>query len=335
MMSNMHYTECPVCKANNVEIGQESYHVFVHCDSCGRFIIRKDNHSWEEKPHDFDRLASYLYYNGKIKPPIKVHDEECFYNLIGDEKEYEFFTNEERRECYQVTDAIVENWYPKTFSEKVDVFLLGLAQKANYMGEVISLSDEEWLSACFVKRSMNDDDLNRRKLSNQVSYFVDYLKKKEYVNFSGNDCMILPEGQKRIDDLQKKEAENSKNIFVAMAFSEDMEPVRKAIKEAIKSSGYLPRIMDEIQHNHQIVPEMLYEIRKAKCVIAELSNHNNGAYYEAGFALGTGKEVIHLCRKSSFGADGHFDVKQINTILWDSEEEIVKKLADRIKATIG
>ena len=93
--------------------------------------------------------------------------------------------------------------------------------------------------------------------------------------------------------------------------------------------------MDEIEHNHQIVPEMLYEIREAKFVIAELTGHNNGAYFEAGYALGLGKEVIQICSKSKFGEDGHFDVKQINTILWDDTDDLIKKLVARIKATIS
>ena len=92
--------------------------------------------------------------------------------------------------------------------------------------------------------------------------------------------------------------------------------------------------MDEIEHNHQIVPEMLYEIRQARFVIAELTGHNNGAYYEAGYALGLGKDVIHVCKSEQFGTDGHFDVKQVNTVLWDNETELAEKLAKRIKATI-
>ena len=114
-----------------------------------------------------------------------------------------------------------------------------------------------------------------------------------------------------------------------------MVPVREAIKNALIKCGYIPRIMDEIEHNHQIVPEMLYEIREARFVVAELTGHNNGAYFEAGYALGNGKDVIQVCQKSKFGEDGHFDVKQVNTILWDTPEELTTRLIARIKATIA
>lgn len=120
-----------------------------------------------------------------------------------------------------------------------------------------------------------------------------------------------------------------------MSFDDSMNEVRETIKNVIISNGYNPRIMDEVEHNHQIVPEMLYEIRQSKFVIAELTNHNNGAYFEAGYALGVGKDVIQVCRKDTFGTDGHFDVKQVNTILWEDQENLYKRLDARIKATIS
>ena len=109
---------------------------------------------------------------------------------------------------------------------------------------------------------------------------------------------------------------------------------REAIKEAVTSCGFVPRIMDEIHHNHQIVPEMLYEIRESRFVIAELTEHNNGAYFEAGYALGKEKEVIQICKEDAFAQDGHFDVKQINTILWHDTDDLKEKLKARIRATL-
>jgi nucleoside 2-deoxyribosyltransferase len=145
----------------------------------------------------------------------------------------------------------------------------------------------------------------------------------------------LPKGYERIDLLQKNIAKNTKNVFIAMSFAPEMANVRNAIKSALLECGFVPRIMDEIEHNHQIVPEMLYEIREARFVIAELTGHNNGAYFEAGYALGFGKEVIQVCQKSKFGDDGHFDVKQINSVLWEDTDDLTRKLISRIKATIA
>lgn len=150
------------------------------------------------------------------------------------------------------------------------------------------------------------------------------------------DCKIkiLAKGWTRIEDIEQSD-ESKKNVFVAMSFDKSMAETRETIKRAIIANGFIPRIMDEIEHNHQIVPEMLYEIRQAKFVIAELTGHNNGAYFEAGYALGLDKDVIQVCKKDTFGADGHFDVKQVNTILWENQEDLYKRLDARIKATIS
>ena len=139
----------------------------------------------------------------------------------------------------------------------------------------------------------------------------------------------------RIYDLQKNQS-NNKNVFIAMKFGEETLDLRDALKQAISKAGYLPVLIDEVQYNGQIVPEMLYQIRESRFVIAELSHHNNGAYYEAGYALGLGKEVIHICEEEAMGSKLHFDVKQVNTITYkaDDLDGLKERLTKRIQATI-
>lgn len=52
---------------------------------------------------------------------------------------------------------------------------------------------------------------------------------------------------------------------------------------------------------------------------------------EEGYAMGIGKTVIQLCQKDTIL---HFDIAQKNTIMWDVEDDIPKRLANRIRATI-
>ena len=91
-----------------------------------------------------------------------------------------------------------------------------------------------------------------------------------------------------------------------------MNIVRDSIKRAIEDAGYLPVIIDEKEHNNQIVPEIFYEIKNSKFIVADLCGHRNGVYYEAGYAKGLGKEVILTCRQSDFDKK-HFDVAQQST----------------------
>lgn len=331
-MSNQETRKCPVCGTQAQLSREDRYHTFVECPICGRFEVM-DTFFCKDKnyPDDKDKLASYLYYNGAINPPIS---DSRFFNYIGDKAMFDAQWIEYPW-CYHVTKEIVDNWYPKTFSEKVDIFLLGLASRSNFMGELMLFSEEELDSACFVNRHPQGPmKTHPDAIKDQSKYFIDYLVKQEYIQAKVHQCILLPKGMERVDALQRNSANTTKNVFVAMSFAPEMKEVRDAIKNALIECGYTPRIMDEIEHNHQIVPEMLYEIREARFIIAELTGHNNGAYFEAGYALGYGKEVIQVCQKSKFGEDGHFDVKQVNTILWDTTEELTQRLSARIKATI-
>lgn len=121
------------------------------------------------------------------------------------------------------------------------------------------------------------------------------------------------------------------SVFVAMSFDDDLKAVRKSISKVIKDEGLTPMLIDSKEHNNQIVPEIFSEIDKAKFVIADLTHHKTGVYYEAGYAKGMGKEVIFTCRKEDF-ENRHFDVAQTNTIVWETPDELSERLANRIEA---
>jgi len=76
------------------------------------------------------------------------------------------------------------------------------------------------------------------------------------------------------------------------------------------------------------------EIRTARFVVAELSHHNNGAYWEAGFARGLGKPVIYMFNKKIGGSvrPPHFDVGSDHYIAWDQDKP--QEAADALKGII-
>lgn len=94
-----------------------------------------------------------------------------------------------------------------------------------------------------------------------------------------------------------------KRVFVAMSFNEELKELRKQLCIVIEANGFKPVIIDSKEHNNQIVPEIFYEIERAEFVIADLTHHKAGVYYEAGYAKGVGKQVIFTCRKDEFEKD--------------------------------
>ena len=124
-----------------------------------------------------------------------------------------------------------------------------------------------------------------------------------------------------------------------MSFKPEAESIRSCFKTAITAAGYVPMVIDEKEHNHQIVPELLKEIEKSKFLVLDVTYPNYGAYYEAGYALALGKEVIICCDKKVFSDDKyerpHFDIAQASQIRWSSEEELIERLTKRINATVA
>ena len=88
---------------------------------------------------------------------------------------------------------------------------------------------------------------------------------------------------------------------------------------------------DLIQSRDYIMLELLKSIRESRFVVVDLSDYNNGACFEEGYAMGLGKAVIQVCKK---GTELHFDAAQKNTIVFESTEDLSVRLTKRIKATI-
>ena len=167
-------------------------------------------------------------------------------------------------------------------------------------------------------------------------YFIirGYIEQRKGAQWFDKDgflkLSLTPEGYDRVDILQKNSA-NGKNAFVAMQFGEETVPVREAIRKGVEKAGYIAIFIDEVQHNDFITPELLKYIKNSRFVVVDLTNKNNGAYFEEGYAMGLGKDVIQICQKD---VKLHFDIAQKNTIMWEDENDIIEKLANRIKATI-
>lgn len=338
--------KCRFCGCEDAFIAQDAdgEREYIECPICGNYIVPFSSaYLFDEiygdaygKKYDKPKLVSYLYHN-------KVHER---YAFVGTDSAFEQYRRYNPQSvAFLVDPNNVENWYPKTFEERINYILLLWAKKSNFIGESLQIGVNElnpffflvnkvrthkWDQEIrFIVRYLGNDGLIEHPiLDEKMNAYIAGLKTIDFTSFT-----LSAKAWGRIYKLQKDKASN-KNVFVAMKFGDATYDLREKIKEGIREAGYEPRIMDEIEHNHQIVPEMLYEIKNSRFVVAELSHHNNGAYYEAGFAYGQDKEVIHICSEEALKSDLHFDVAQINTIVYKDIDELPEKLRKRIQATI-
>lgn len=220
------------------------------------------------------------------------------------------------------------NLYPKSMTERIKLSLINLSKKYPKKGSKIDIKDNLfYLLYCTSK--LGDIEEIEWFLNSLVN--TGYLTKNEH---SGYEISLL--GWEEIDKINKSEFKNYYG-FLAMAFKDETESISEVFKNAILKCGYVPRRIDEKEHNNQIVPEILYEISKSKFIVVDITYPNYGAYYEAGYAEALGKQVILCCREKEFNGENrpHFDVAQKSTIVWKDERDLEERLIRRIKATIG
>lgn len=322
---------CPTCgNAATVSFsGPLNQEIIVKCETCGVYVIT----DVAEEEMDRDKVAAWLYYHAKYDEKQKRFTSAFGITIDPHRK------NDSREKTLEE----IYNWYPDSFNERISLILLGLAKKTKFLGNYERLTREQLISALFIKRY--DDNLTRLNdniISSQLSDILDYLEKSELIEYGSNTedsfpFKLLTKGWQRVDELQKSK-ENTKNVFVSMAFNDGTKDTREAIRAGIINAGYSPEFIDEIIHNHQIMPEMFRLIRECRFLIMDVTEQNHGAYYEAGYAQGLGKEVIITCRKEEFvNPDNkpHFDIAQKQILVWEDYDDLTKKLSEWIKAITG
>ncbi len=137
-------------------------------------------------------------------------------------------------------------------------------------------------------------------------------------------------------ELSKKDTISNK-CFVAMSFDKSLKKIyddvfKPAAKEVEDLTAYR---IDEKEHNDNIDDHIIVEIRESRFIIADLTEHKQGVYWEAGFAEGLGKTVIYTCRKNEFD-NVHFDLNHRNIIIWEEDQldDFKQRLINRIKLTV-
>jgi hypothetical protein len=139
------------------------------------------------------------------------------------------------------------------------------------------------------------------------------------------------------DYLEKHDhhIEERTQAFVAMSFSEDLKPIWEGpIFRAISRAGYKPYRVDAEPHSDRIDFKIISEIKNSRFLIADVTQHKLGVYFEAGYALGLGLPVIWCVRKDDL-KNAHFDTRQYNHIVWETGDDLEDQLYQFICAIIG
>lgn len=221
-------------------------------------------------------------------------------------------------------------------------------QLSNYPTQAIEVAHRSLINYSITYPHYGDNicpDWHEKRLSFEHEYnnnhscgVMKLLQDLGYVKDPDNNfCYIITAaGWQKIDELRKEERIVHQG-FIAMSFREETKPIREAFRKAMQESGYSVAVIDEKEHNNQIVPEIFYEIERSKFVVVDVTYPNYGAYYEAGYAQALGKQVIICCREAEFhdkSTRPHFDISQKSMVVWKDEVDLIQRLKRRIEATV-
>jgi hypothetical protein len=220
--------------------------------------------------------------------------------------------------------------------EKAEKILMQLARKFPKPGQITDLSGGAHLEFLGVGRLADTNEL-QFFMRDYLCAEMNFLLRHKLVTALGDDSRysISPKGWAYLESLRHGNPD-SQIGFVAMWFDEEVKDAWVAVENGIRDAGYKPFRVDQKEHNNDITDEIIAGIRGSKFLVADLTRHRNGVYFEAGFARGLGLEVVWLCRKSD-EKDRHFDIRQLNCIFWEEDKlpELTRALTNRIVATIG
>ena len=145
------------------------------------------------------------------------------------------------------------------------------------------------------------------------------------------DIKLTPDGWEHVEQI-KRSLRDSNQAFVAMWFDASLDETwENGFKPALISTGFSPYRVDQDPHNEKIDDRIIAEIRKSGILVADVTGHRPGVYFEAGFAMGLNIPVLWTCRASDID-EAHFDTRQYNHVVWESPEDLKDKLAYRIAA---
>ena len=171
----------------------------------------------------------------------------------------------------------------------------------------------------------------------EVITLVGILEEEGYLTVKrlGHTCMVWPTAKGLVTAEGASLGSSLVQGFVAMSFDPVMNDAwQRGFSTAIKDAGYEPLRIDMKEHVNGITDEIIAEIRQSRFVVADYTHQKSGVYFEAGFALGIGLTIIQTCRADEI-AQFHFDIRHINTLIWQDPAGLARDLARRIRAVIG
>jgi|WetSurMetagenome_2_1015567.scaffolds.fasta_scaffold49590_3 nucleoside 2-deoxyribosyltransferase len=234
---------------------------------------------------------------------------------------------------WTIDKIIQEADYPHTPKEKLDNLILTLFKMQGYDGEAIPVDGlihegSEFIAKLYFKSEW------------ECRLYLETLGERDFINTHSTEG-IIDEIYFKYNGLEEaikltEEGQLSNNCFIAMSFDKEEDSIFfEAIKPACDNTGFIAKRIDYEHYDSEktINDAIISLLKQCKFCIADFTQQKDGVYFEAGYALGRGLKVIYTCREDYF-KKSHFDTNHFPHIVYKTNEELKKKLIDKINAYV-
>jgi hypothetical protein len=220
---------------------------------------------------------------------------------------------------------------PYTITDRMHKLMESIYRKSPYFGAEIGLASYRDYPLAYMEHI--PEHLEQRHPFHKIMEQI--IQKGWITQSSTHKYYLTAAGIEHLEKIRQSNPE-SRDCFVAMKFGDEFldQAYKDGIAPAIEKAGYRPVQMAYVEHNNNILDEMVAAIRRSRLLVADLTRQNQNVYFEAGFAHGLGIPVIYTCFEDD-AANIRFDTQQFSQIRWASVEDLAIKLKNRILATIG
>jgi hypothetical protein len=181
-----------------------------------------------------------------------------------------------------------------------------------------------------------------------IAWIIDNLTALELVmgegsHFGGGGdgrwvLRLTGKGWNRVEELNRAHIASQYAFFARRFENAELDVVfERCLIPAVLQTGFELRLATQRAGLIDAIIED--EIRRCRFLIADLSDDNAGAYWEAGFAEGLRKPVIYICRDRQANdtereKKTHFDTDHRQTVRWNPDETTFDITAKMLKAVI-
>lgn len=319
--------KCPICDLEATLLPTRDTHR-ISCPICGEFNIGSPFKIPSFNIDEKIKLMYYYYTTPKDNAELRLQ------NYITELNKNEFLN--------KITA-------PKTILEKLDNILKYIKDNTHEYGEYVQIERNNGYRQFFCKDDNEFDrmlnDLEEKKLINIKK--VSSLEVLDTPKTTYRGISITTKGFQYVEKLEENKSDLTQ-CFIAMWFNKCTNNFYKASKQTVENNtGFKVLKIDDYEHINYIPIEIINQIKNSRFMIADLTGHRGGVYYEAGYAEALNIPVIYTCRKDWFEEKKdikgkiirngvHFDIKQKNILMWQNNklDDFQEKLLKMIKQVI-